>query len=125
MVIANVFPKLQTVKDLVRPLSKKRCFRTPFDSQHVKELQTLVKSAWEHFYHIFSSYWWKLIGKTSLLVIGEILGVFFNTLTNDDKYLLQSCEDLLLPIQVQLCKKQKTFPDFLFHFGNIHPILNI
>ena len=45
IVISKVFPKLPTVKDLVRPLSKKRCFRTPFDSQHIKESQTLVKSA--------------------------------------------------------------------------------
>ena len=31
IVIANVFLKLQTVKILVRPLSKKRRFRTGFD----------------------------------------------------------------------------------------------
>ena len=36
MVIANVFPKLQAVEMLVRPLYKKRRFRTRFDSQHVK-----------------------------------------------------------------------------------------
>ena len=54
-VIANVFPKLQIVKDLFWPLSEKRRFRTFFDSQHVKGSQTLVKSAWEHFYHIFPS----------------------------------------------------------------------
>ena len=42
---ANLFPKLQTVKDLFRPLSKKRRFRTPFHSQHVKGSQTLMKSA--------------------------------------------------------------------------------
>ena len=36
IVIANVFPKLQTVQILVRPLYEKRCFRTPFDSQDVK-----------------------------------------------------------------------------------------
>ena len=34
--IANVFPKLQTVKILFRALSKNRCFRKRFDSQHVK-----------------------------------------------------------------------------------------
>ena len=45
IVIANVFPKLQTVKDLARPLTKKRCFSTFFDSQHVKGSQTLVKSS--------------------------------------------------------------------------------
>ena len=45
IVTANLFLKLQTVKDLVRPLSKKRSFRTSFQSQHFKESQTLVKSA--------------------------------------------------------------------------------
>ena len=42
--IASVFPKLQTVKILVRPLSKKRRFKTRFDSQHVKACQMLAKS---------------------------------------------------------------------------------
>ena len=54
VVIATFFDKLQTIKDLVRPLCKKHCFRTPFDSQHVKEYQTHIKSASEHFNHIFS-----------------------------------------------------------------------
>ena len=36
IVIANVFPKLQTVKILLRRLSKKGCYRTRCDSQHVK-----------------------------------------------------------------------------------------
>ena len=33
---ANVFSKLETVKILVRRLSKKRRFRTRFDKEHVK-----------------------------------------------------------------------------------------
>ena len=45
IVIATLLRKLQAVKDLVRPLSKKQCFRTPFDSQHVKESQILLKFA--------------------------------------------------------------------------------
>ena len=45
IVIANFFGKLQTVKDLLRPVSKKHRFRTPFDGQHVKRCQTVVKSA--------------------------------------------------------------------------------
>ena len=53
VVIANVFSKLQNVKDLIRPLSKKRRFRTSFDSQHIKVSQILAKSAWERFCHIF------------------------------------------------------------------------
>ena len=33
------------LKELVRSLSRKRRFRTPFDSQHIKGFETLVKSA--------------------------------------------------------------------------------
>ena len=42
-VIANVFRKLSTVKIFPRPLPKKRCFKTGFDSQHVKASEILVK----------------------------------------------------------------------------------
>ena len=55
-VIANVFPKLQTVNDLVKPLSRKRSFRKSFGSQHVKGSQILVKSAGEINHHMKSSY---------------------------------------------------------------------
>ena len=49
-----LFPKLRTGKDVVIQMSKKPLrFRTTFDSQHAKGLQTLVKSAQQHFYHIF------------------------------------------------------------------------
>ena len=36
MVIANIFPNLQTVKILVRPLSRNRFFRKRLVSQHLK-----------------------------------------------------------------------------------------
>ena len=45
VVITTLFQKSQSVKDLIRPLSKKHRFRTPFDSHHVKGSHTLVKSA--------------------------------------------------------------------------------
>ena len=44
MVIATLFRKLQTVKELVTPISEKHRFRTPFDREHVKGSQTLVKT---------------------------------------------------------------------------------
>ena len=69
IVIANLLRKLQTVQDLVRALSKKHLFRGPFDSQHVKGSQTLAKSAWEHFHHIFPLLWEMLIWRISPLVI--------------------------------------------------------
>ena len=45
IVIATVLQNSQAVKDLIRLLPKKHCFRTPFDSQHMKGSQTLAKSA--------------------------------------------------------------------------------
>ena len=45
IIIGTLFRKLQNVKDLVRPLSKKHRFRTSFDSQHVKGSETVVKPA--------------------------------------------------------------------------------
>ena len=45
IVIANVFPKLATVQGLVTPLTIQRRLKTSFDSQHVKQFQTLVKSS--------------------------------------------------------------------------------
>ena len=114
--IANVFPKLQTVKVFFIPLSKKRCFRTRFDSEHMKDSQILAKSPWEQFYHVFFSFSGKLIWIISSLVLGEILGVFVNTLTADVKYPVQGCENLQVPIQMQLSEKGKTFSEFFVWF---------
>ena len=67
IVIANVFPKLQSVKNLVRELFKKHHFRTSFESQYVKRSHTLGKLTWEEFYHFFSSLWAEMIWKRSSL----------------------------------------------------------
>ena len=67
----------------------------------------------------------KLIWKISPLVLGEILGVFVNTLTADGKYPVQGCENLHLPIQMHLSEKHKSFSEFSFHFWILHQILNI
>ena len=109
MVIANVFPKLQTVKNFVRPFCKKGRLGTCFDSQHVKVSQILSKSPSECFYHVFSSIWGKLTSKVSPLLLGKILVVFVDTLPADGKYPFQYCENLRLPIQIQLFDKWKTF----------------
>ena len=103
IVIAYVFPKLQNVKDLVRPLSKKQCLRTSLESQHVKASETIVKSAWEHFYQTFSSLPGEMILKMFRWAKFEILGLFLNTLTADDKYLVWHYERLQFPIQMQVC----------------------
>ena len=52
IVIANVFPKLQTLKILLRRLSKKSLFRTGI-SQHLKMSQINAKSPSERFFIMF------------------------------------------------------------------------
>ena len=54
--------------------------------------------------------------KLSPLLIGEIFRVFVNTLTPGDKYRVQDCEHLQLPIQKQLSEKRKTFSGILVPF---------
>ena len=49
MVRANVFAKLTTVKNFVRPFCKKRRFGKRFDSQHMKVSWILAKYPWEYF----------------------------------------------------------------------------
>ena len=102
IVIANLFLKLQVVKNLVRPLYKKGRFRTRLDTQHVNASQVLANSPWGHIYHVFPSISENLISKMCLLVLAEILLVFVNTLTANDKYRNQHCKNLTLPIQMQL-----------------------
>ena len=58
-------------------------------------------------------------------VSDEILVVFVYTLTSDGKYPVQGCENLQLPIQMQLSEKRTSFSQFLFHFWILHQILNI
>ena len=97
---------------MLRPLSKKRPFRTHFDSQHVRESQALANSPSERFYHVVSSLSGKLMSEMSSLVLGEILGVFVTKLTADEKYFVQDCQNLQLPIQMQLSEKKNFFSIF-------------
>ena len=116
MVIANVFRKLHTVKNLVTPLCKKSRFGTPWEREHVKVSPIIAKSTWERFYHVFSLIWGKLIWKMSPPVLGQISGVFVKTLTVDGKYPVQYCEILQLPILMQVSEKRKTFSKFFAPF---------
>ena len=55
-------------------------------------------------------------------MIHEILGLFVNTLTVDEKHSLLNRDNLMQPIQIQLSEKQKTFSGFFFAF--LKPILS-
>ena len=63
-------------------MSKKTHFRGPFDNQHGKWEQTVQKSDWYNFYDINWSMWKPSSYKKSLLIIGKISGLFFNTLSS-------------------------------------------
>ena len=102
IVIANVFPKLSTVQGLATPLTIQLRLKTSFDSQHVKRFQTLLKSSWEHFYHMFWSLWGEIIWNILTWLKFDIIGLFANTWTADYKYPVPDCENLPFPIQVQL-----------------------
>ena len=50
--IADLFAKLRTPKNVVRYLSKKSRFKGSFDRQHGKRVQTLLRSEPQLRYHI-------------------------------------------------------------------------
>ena len=54
--------------------------------------------------------------KKSLLVIHQILRLFVNTMTLDEKHYLLTGDNLTQTIQIQLSEKQKTFFEFFFTF---------
>ena len=51
--IAEVFPRVQTPKNMVTSMSKKSRFKGSFGKQHGKRAQTLLKFAWQNLYHIY------------------------------------------------------------------------
>ena len=125
IVIANVFPKLATVQGLVTPLTIHRRLKTSFDSQHVKRYQTLVKSSWEQFDHIFSSLWAEIIWKISPWLKFEIIAFLVTDGLSIKSILfriVRICRSLFKSSSLQ---KKKHFLGFLFHLWNLHQISHI
>ena len=97
-------------------MPKKSRFRGPFGKQHGKRVQALLKSPWNHLYHIHWPLPSQLTCKKSLLFTCQILGLLVNTLAADEKYRVLNRENLTIPIQMQLSHKQKTFSHFFATF---------
>ena len=114
--IAEVFPKLQTSKNMVTSMSKKSRFKGSFGKQYGKRSQTLLKFAWQYLYHIMWSLWIQLTCEKSLLRTCKISRYFPNTLTADNKFSLLKGDNLRQPIQMQLSRKQKIFSDIFSAF---------
>ena len=90
--IPSVLLKLETAKNVVRKMSKKIRFKTPFDSQHAKGSQTLRNSSAKHFYHIFLT----TLRDADLENICDLSTV--NAMTAADMYSLPERENLPQPI---------------------------
>ena len=116
MVIAKVFRKIQTLKNFVGQLCKKRRFGTRFDSQHVKVSQILAKSPWFRLYQMFPSFWERFIRKMSPLLLGEVFGTFLNKVTVEGKHPIENWENLHLTIQIQLSENPTTFSELSVSF---------
>ena len=110
---------------MVTPLTIQCRLKTFFDSQHVKQFQTLVKSSWEHFYNIFSSLWGEIIWKISPWLKFEIIGFLLThelPITSILFRIDRICRSLF---KSSYLKNKKYFLGFLFHLRNLHEIFNI
>ena len=123
--IAYVFWKLPTAKDVVRQMSKKSYLERPFHKQHGKWSQTLLKYEGHHLFHVYWILWSQLSWKKFLLVTCKILELFVITLTANEKYSFLNTENLMQPIQMQYVRNKKLFLNFFLHFWNVKEILKI
>ena len=92
-----------------RKTSKMSCFRTPFDNERVNGFQTLLNSARHRYYPIFSWIRGKFRWKKSALVLSEILRLFVNILTADEKCSRYNMQNLPQQLQTLLSHKENTF----------------
>ena len=92
------------------------CFGTPFGNEGVNGFQILLKSARHHYYPLFLSIPAKLSCKKLPSVWYEILRLFVNVLTVDDKYSGSNMQNLRQQFQTPLSQKQKTFSGFFIEF---------
>ena len=110
---------------MVTPFTIQRRLKTPFDSQHVKRFQTLVKSSSKHFHHIFSSLWGEIIWKISPWLKFEIIWFLLThglPITSILFRIVRICRSLF---KSSYPKNRKHFLGFLFHCWNLHQISNI
>ena len=88
----------------------------PFPNERVNGFQTLLKSARHHYYPLFSSIRGKLSWKKSPSIWYEILRLFVNAVTADDKYSGSNMQSLPQQFQTSLSQKKKDFFWFFIAF---------
>ena len=75
--------KITDSENVVTKMSKEPRFREPFNKQHGKRAEALLKSASQHLYHIHWSLPTQYTWKKSLLLTCQILGLLVNTLASN------------------------------------------
>ena len=88
-------------------MSEKSRFRRPYNNEHGKRAQPLLKSSSQHLDQINRSLPRKLSWKKSLFLACTILGLLVITLAANEKYPVLNRDNLTTPIQMQLSQKQK------------------
>ena len=106
-------------------MSKKSCFGGSFNKLHDEWAEILLKSEWQHLYHIYWSLSKQLRLNKSFWEISKILGLVLNPLIDHDKYCLLNWGNLFQHFQMQLSQKRKIFSNSFLHFLNLHLIFNI
>ena len=96
-----------------------------FRNQRVQEFQTLSKSARHHYYPIVPWIWDKLSWKKCRLVRFEILELFVNTLTTDDRYSSRNIQNLTQQLQTTMSQNKRLSIEFLLRMSNLEQVQTI
>lgn len=78
--IAEVFPKLLSPKNVFTEITTRTCLRAPFGIKHVNGSQTVLKFPRQHLHPTVSWLWDNLSSKSSPSFRSDILGPFVNIL---------------------------------------------
>ena len=115
-VLALLFPKLLFRKENASETCRRSCFRTPFGNQRVNGFQTPLKVTTWQYYPFFPWIPGELSWKKTALLWSEILRLFANTLTADDRYSFRNMRNFLQQIQTLFSQKRKVFSGFFIAF---------
>ena len=106
-------------------MPKKPRVRTHMDIERVKRSERLLKYAQQSFCHIFLLLGKKSSSKKSVSVVSEILRLFVNILTRDEKYSLSVKASVYLnQFKCIYLPTKKYFLNFQLDFLNLHNIWN-
>ena len=114
--MAQIFLKLMTPKEVFTYMHKTCSFWKLFGSERFNDYVKLLKSGEKYFYPTFSSVWVNFRYKKPFLVRTEILRLLVNTLTAGYEYSHTNTVNLLLRVQMQLSEKLQTFSGIYISF---------